>query len=77
MRLMAKNVKLQKKISGTLQDINPRTIASMVYMSDGVTTLQNYLEDLEDKLNMDQVYMTGSNNEYLVDSDNTKLVAVY
>ena len=74
---MAKNVKLQKKISGTLQDINPRTIASMVYMSDGVTTLQNYLEDLEDKLNMDQVYMTGSNNEYLVDSDNTKLVAVY
>lgn len=74
---MAKNVKLQKKISGVLQDIYPKTSSSLVYMNDGTTTLQDYLEDLVDRLNMNQVFMTDNSDNYLVDADNTKLVAVY
>ena len=74
---MAKNVKLQKKIGNTLHDIYPKTLASLIYMSDGSTTLQEYLTNLENTLNLNQVYMTDSSDNYLVDSDNTKLVAVY
>lgn len=74
---MAKSVILKKKVANILEDIYPKTLATNVYMSDGTTSLQTYLDNLETTLNLNQVYMTDNNSAYMVDSDGTKLVAIY
>lgn len=75
---MAKKVQLKKVVSNNLEVLYPQTSAEQVLMANG-STLETVLSDLIDRLDMDQIYITDSNDQIITDGDTsaTGLVAVY
>ena len=76
---MAKKVVLKRLDSNNVvQSLYPQTSAEQVLMANG-STLETVLSDLIDRLDMDQIYITDSNDQIVTDGDTsaTGLVAVY
>lgn len=82
---MARKIVMRKKVGSTLQDVYPKSLASMIYLDSGdtveskISSMMQTLQSLVDSHNTSSasVYMLDANEQIETDSDGTGLVNIF